>query len=150
MRHCCIASYGKVRTPWVEQEIQKYAKRLQGSFTWVQLRESRNNNPVQRMAEEMDFFLQRFSPAWKRVILSEEGTLMDSLRWSKWLNQQGSSDVVFLVGSAQGIHCNLKAQADLLFSLSPLTFAHEHALVVLAEQIYRGYTIGIGHPYHHA
>jgi 23S rRNA (pseudouridine1915-N3)-methyltransferase len=56
-------------------------------------------------------------------------------------------DVVFVVGGAEGLPGEWRSRADLLLSLSPMTFPHELARVMLAEQIYRAATTLRGHPY---
>ena len=58
-------------------------------------------------------------------------------------------NIAFLIGSAYGIDENLKKTADLLLSLSPLTFTHDHARVIMAEQLYRVQMVMQNHPYHH-
>jgi 23S rRNA (pseudouridine1915-N3)-methyltransferase len=54
-----------------------------------------------------------------------------------------------LIGSAYGISAEIKKQANLLLSLSPLTFTHDHARVILTEQLYRCLMVIAGHPFHH-
>ncbi len=56
-------------------------------------------------------------------------------------------DLVFLVGGAEGLPTDCRARAGLLLSLSPMTFPHELARAMLAEQIYRAFAILRGHPY---
>ena len=57
-------------------------------------------------------------------------------------------NVVFLIGGADGLADSCKQRADALWSLSPLTLPHALVRVVLAEQIYRAWTLVQGHPYH--
>ena len=56
-------------------------------------------------------------------------------------------DLVFAVGGAEGLPASWRGGADLLLSLSPMTFPHELARVLLAEQIYRAFSALLGHPY---
>ena len=58
-----------------------------------------------------------------------------------------SRDLAFVIGGADGLPPEWKPRADLLLSLSPMTFPHEFARVMLAEQIYRAATTLRGHPY---
>ena len=81
--------------------------------------------------------------------MSEEGKLMDTVKLSDTLRDRFQGNVVFLIGSAYGIDENLKKTADLLLSLSPLTFTHDHARVIMAEQLYRVQMVMQNHPYHH-
>ena len=62
--------------------------------------------------------------------------------------QSGKPDVCFLIGSSFGMDERLKKQADLRMSMSPMTFPHHLARVLLAEQIYRAYQINRGSRYH--
>lgn len=90
----------------------------------------------------------RHPPAAK-ILLDPAGKMLDSRSFAKLLgsHQEQSRDLVFLVGGADGHPPGWRERADLLLSLSPMTFAHELARVMLAEQIYRGWTILRGHPY---
>ena len=83
------------------------------------------------------------------MVLSEEGKLFDTLQLARWMEPRLSKPLIFLIGSAYGLDPSLKANADLLLSLSPLTFTHDHARVLLAEQVYRCLMVHKGHPYHH-
>jgi 23S rRNA (pseudouridine1915-N3)-methyltransferase len=61
--------------------------------------------------------------------------------------QREARDLVFIVGGADGLPEGWRPRADLLLSLSPMTFPHELARAMLAEQIYRAFTSLRGHPY---
>ena len=61
--------------------------------------------------------------------------------------EAAAQDLVFLIGGHDGLPQNWKPKADLLLSLSPMTFPHELARAMLAEQIYRAFTTLRGHPY---
>ena len=74
---------------------------------------------------------------------------MDTVKLSDTLRDRFQGNIVFLIGSAYGIDENLKKTADLLLSLSPLTFTHDHARVLFAEQLYRVQMVMQNHPYHH-
>jgi 23S rRNA (pseudouridine1915-N3)-methyltransferase len=93
-------------------------------------------------------------PGATKVLLDPTGQTMDSLRFSRLVSQaeQEARDLVFLIGGASGlpkawIDNDWRANGGLLLSLSPMTLPHELARVVLAEQIYRAFTLLRGHPY---
>jgi 23S rRNA (pseudouridine1915-N3)-methyltransferase len=88
-------------------------------------------------------------PSAAKVLLDPAGKKLDSQQFAKILahHQDHSRDLVFLVGGADGHPLGWTGRADLLLSLSSMTYAHELARVMLAEQIYRAWTILRGHPY---
>lgn len=91
---------------------------------------------------------KQFSRDCYLVGLDVEGKTMDSVTFAKKYLDNTFKDIAFLIGGADGLPNDLKKECNELFSLSKLTFCHEHALLVLAEQIYRGVMINKGHPYH--
>jgi 23S rRNA (pseudouridine1915-N3)-methyltransferase len=152
MARIALASFGKPSGSWARDEFAVFSDRLCAmcDFEAVEFKESKRSDVPSRLREEGDAFLKRFpSPQWRRVVLSEEGKLFRTEDFAKWLEPRLSQNVVFLIGSAYGIDPTLKSAADLLWSLSPLTFTHEHARVLLVEQVYRCLQVTRGHPYHH-
>ena len=119
-----LAVFGRAGSPFIADEVEKYVKRLRGSAM-----PPRNE--------------------YRRVILSEEGKLMTTVKLADTLQARFTGNIVFLIGSAYGIDENLKKSADLLLSLSPLTFTHDHARIITVEQLYRVQMVMQNHPYHH-
>lgn len=151
MTNLHLASYGKA-SAWAAQEFNVYAQRLQSltKFSTHEFKESKIAAQNARLKEEAGWFEKRYPAGnYVRVALSEEGKLWNTVQFAGWLEQQSSKPVVFVVGSAYGIDEQLRRDSDLLWSLSPLTFTHEHARVLLVEQIYRALQYLRGHPYHH-
>jgi len=131
-----LANFDKLSSS-INEEVLKYAKRLSGSVEIATLKNSAT-------------FEKKFPVAqYTRIVLSEDGKLLSTKQLAEWLNAKLSKNMVFLVGSAYGIEPQIKTSADLLLSLSPLTFSHEHAFLLLAEQVYRCLMVIKGHPYHH-
>jgi 23S rRNA (pseudouridine1915-N3)-methyltransferase len=81
--------------------------------------------------------------AARKIFLDPTGRAMDSDGFSQLLARAAmdARDLVFLVGAHDGLPQQWRGRADLLLSLSPMTFSHELARVMLAEQIYRGFAI---------
>jgi len=92
-----------------------------------------------------------FAPhaAARKVFLDPAGRAFDSPAFIHLVERAGAEaqDLVFLIGGHDGLPPAWKPRADLLLSLSPMTFPHELARAMLAEQIYRAFTTLRGHPY---
>jgi len=85
------------------------------------------------------------------VMLDSRGRQMTSEGFAAWLGtrrDEGAQQMVFAIGPASGWSDTARARAQLLLSLGPMTLAHALARLVMAEQIYRAFTILAGHPYH--
>jgi 23S rRNA (pseudouridine1915-N3)-methyltransferase len=131
-----LANFDKLSSS-INEEVLKYVKRLNGLVETITLKNSA-------------IFEKKFPAAqFTRIVLSEEGSLLNTKQLAEWMNPRLSKNMVFLVGAAYGIEQEIKQNADLLLSLSPLTFSHEHAFLILTEQIYRCLMVIKGHPYHH-
>jgi 23S rRNA (pseudouridine1915-N3)-methyltransferase len=87
--------------------------------------------------------------AARKIFLDPAGKPMDSPAFTALISkaEMEGRDLVFLVGGHDGLPPGWAARADLLISLSPMTFPHELARVLLAEQIYRALATLRGHPY---
>jgi 23S rRNA (pseudouridine1915-N3)-methyltransferase len=85
------------------------------------------------------------------VLLDSHGRQMTSEVFAAWLGarrDEGAQHIVFAVGPASGWSEAARGKAQLLLSLGPMTLAHALARLVVAEQLYRAFTILTGHPYH--
>lgn len=86
-----------------------------------------------------------------RVVLDERGAMLDSLKFSKWLEKltmEQPYGVNFIMGGDVGMDDSVRQAADKLIALSPMTMPHELARVVLLEQIYRACTLMRNIRYH--
>ena len=97
--------------------------------------------------------LARSIPDRSRVVALEvDGRAMNSQALAKWIDRAENDSVqtvVFLIGGAYGLPQALSKKADLRLSLSAMTLPHRLARLVLAEQLYRAFTISRGEPYDH-
>jgi 23S rRNA (pseudouridine1915-N3)-methyltransferase len=87
----------------------------------------------------------------KLILLDGRGRTMSSEQLAAWVGQErdtGTQHLHFAIGPADGWSKESRERADLLLSFGPMTFPHELARVMLAEQLYRAFTILAGHPYH--
>ncbi len=88
-------------------------------------------------------------PSAKKVLLDPAGRNFNSGQFTELVgeSERKAHDIVFVIGGADGHPEDWKSRADLLLSLSPMTYPHELARAMLAEQIYRAVTTLRGHPY---
>ncbi len=137
-----IIAVGKVRKGWVQDGVALYCKRLPG-LGITELKDS-------SMAREAEAIRAALHSDEQMVVLTEEGRSFDSLTFAEQLRNSGSDRLAFVIGGADGLPEALKAQAHWRLSLSPMTFPHELARLLLLEQLYRASTILKGGPYHKA
>lgn len=88
-------------------------------------------------------------PTARKILLDPAGKTLDSAAFAALVGKAEleARDLLFVVGGHDGLPDAWRAQADILLSLSALTYPHELARVVLAEQIYRAFATLRGHPY---
>ena len=88
-------------------------------------------------------------PSARKILLDPAGKPMDSGAFAGLISkaEMEGRDLVFVVGGHDGLPPGWRPRADLLLSLSPMTFPHELARAMLAEQIYRAFATLRGHPY---
>ncbi len=135
-----IIAIGKVRKTWVQNGLSIYLKRLPG----LEITELRDSTP-QREAEAIRASLRSNESL---AVLTEEGQNIDSIQFTKRLQEFGSTRLAFAIGGANGLTHELKAIANWEISLSAMTFPHEIARLLLIEQIYRAQAILQNSPYH--
>ena len=139
---CRIIAIGKVRKSWIQEGIELYRKRLPG-LTIVELRDG---NPE----KEAESIRQTLRSDERPVMLMEQGETLTSINFSERLSSLGSQRLAFVIGGADGFTAELKNLAHWKLSLSPMTFPHELARLLLIEQLFRAQAIQQGSPYHRA
>lgn len=125
------------RLPW-KINIEEVANVKSGSITEVQRKEARN-------------LLTKINKSDYIIALDEKGKKFSSESFSKSLFTQiesGIRHIIFLVGGANGFDDSIRERANLMISLSDMTFPHMMVRLILIEQLYRAFTISQGHPYH--
>ena len=121
-------------------------------FAVQEIPESRAARSADRIAAETASIMTLL-PGGRTICLDECGELLDSGAFAADLSRassNGISRIVFVLGGPDGLGDRLKSRADRQFSLGRLTWPHQIARILLAEQLYRATTILSGHPYHRA
>jgi 23S rRNA (pseudouridine1915-N3)-methyltransferase len=150
-----IVSLASSNEKWFLEAIESYAKKLSyiSDFNLVHLKPNKGNRKAAADKKSLDSetLLNYLKPTDFVIICDENGKTFSSISFSKKLESvfsAGHKRVLFLIGGPYGFTEELKKKANLLFSLSPLTFNHWLAEVVVAEQIYRALSIQKNLPYH--
>jgi len=128
-----IYAIGKIKKPWIRDGINQYKKRMPeliiNELKNFNLNSLRSNNNI-------------------IICLSEEGKQFNSFELCSLLMNFKNKKINFLIGDTDGFSSDIKEKSDLVLSLSPLTFPHELARLILIEQIYRAVSISTNSPYH--
>jgi 23S rRNA (pseudouridine1915-N3)-methyltransferase len=145
----------KGRTPWADRAAEDYLARI-GRFASIEERKlkpaARGLDPERARLQEGERLLAAVQPGDHLVVLDERGESLDTLAFRDLLAQgerQGYRRMVFALGGPFGHHADTRARAQRVLTLSPMVLNHQVARVLLLEQIYRGFTLLRGIPYHH-
>ena len=141
-----IIAVGKMKNRALSALCEDFIKRLrrQGKLELIELRDSDVEGEGVRILEALD---KRSGAAV--YVLGEEGTAYDTHQLADALALLRGRPAVFIVGGPYGLSDVVKARADQMMALSPLTFTHEIARMLLCEQLYRTVSIQTGSKYHH-
>lgn len=116
------------------------------------IKATRGLTPDLQKQREGESILARISPGDCVVLMDERGREMTSREFAVFIDRKSVSlgrNLVFVIGGPYGFSDKVYGRADMKMGLSRLTFTHEMARVLTAEQIYRAMTILRGEPYHH-
>ena len=159
MQRVTVLCVGKLKEKFYLEAAAEYVKRLQRfcKLELVELPESRlpeSHSPaeVQRaLAAEAVAIRERLPKGGAVIALCIEGKPCSSVELSRRMEElavAGKTQLTFLIGGSVGLDESLKQQADWRLSMSPMTFPHHLARIMLLEQIYRAYQISAGTKYH--
>ncbi|MCB9556499.1 MAG: 23S rRNA (pseudouridine(1915)-N(3))-methyltransferase RlmH [Deltaproteobacteria bacterium] len=136
-----ILAVGRIKDSALRQLCDDYYRRSTGRFRLSES-EFRTTSALERALDPRCFV----------VALDETGEQLSSTRFAArldaWSRQDAFTRLAFVIGEADGLGQTLKQRANATLSLSPMTFGHRIARVVLAEQLYRAISILEGSPYH--
>lgn len=134
---------GRIKDSHYAAKVDTFVTRLQ-RFVKVGFHEIKETRP-DKEANALCAALARENGY--KFVLSEEGTLYTSVQFARRI-ETIARDLVFVIGGPEGLHEDVKAGADEILSLSPMTFVHEMAQVFVVEQVYRAFTIMHNGKYH--
>ena len=159
MQRVSVLCVGKLKEKFYADAVSEYAKRLSRfcKLDIVELAEERlseDPSPAQieaALSKEAEAIRAKLPPAAMVIALCVEGKARSSEELARLMADsasRGVSHLVFLIGGSFGLHPSVKALADERLSMSPMTFPHHLARVMLLEQVYRAYQINAGSRYH--
>ena len=159
MQKITVLCVGKLKERFYQEAAAEYVKRLgrHCKLDVVELPESRlpedpSPGEIQRaLAAEAAAIREKLPRGGAVIALCIEGKPCSSVELSRRMQElavSGKSQLTFLIGGSVGLDERLKRQADWRLSMSPMTFPHHLARIMLLEQIYRAYQISAGTKYH--
>lgn len=147
-----ILAVGRARDGPERALYEGYVGRLPWPVRLVEVEPRGRFPPADLKRREAELLLKAAPPASLLVALDERGRTFDSAafadRLSRW--RDGAAELAFVIGGADGLHDSVRTRAGLLLSLGPMTWPHMLVRALLAEQLWRAYSISSGHPYHRA
>jgi 23S rRNA (pseudouridine1915-N3)-methyltransferase len=150
-----LIAVGKNMPEWINTGYTEFSKRMlpELQINLIEITPSlrKKSTPVEKNIKEEGARIQTAIPANSRlIVLDEQGKIFNSIELSNiiksWLPM--GQDISIVIGGADGIDPVIKQQADEKWSLSSFTLPHALVRVVIAEQLYRAWSILQGHPYH--
>jgi 23S rRNA (pseudouridine1915-N3)-methyltransferase len=145
---------GRTTRGYVADGVADYVGRLKRTMVVeeVVVAEAGTGAPAYQQKVEGERLLAAIKPGERVVVLDERGKGLGSPEFAHLLGRwqdQGVRQVAFLVGGAYGMPDAVRDRADLMLALSPMVFPHQLVRIVLAEQVYRAFSILGGSGYHH-
>ncbi len=154
-----VICVGKLKEKFYISAVEEYKKRLKGccKLELIELNEERlPENPSEAqisaaLEKESRLIFSKVPKNAALIAMCIEGKLMSSEELARQFNSLavgGASSLCFVIGSSYGMHPSVKQAAKLRLSMSPMTFPHHLARVMVLEQIYRAFKINEGSKYH--
>ena len=149
-----LAAVGQRQPGWADAAYEDFAKRfppeMRLELKAVKAEPRGSKTAEQLMAAEATRLEAAVPKGARRVVLDERGEHISTAQLAQRLQtwQRDGRDVVIFIGGPDGLHPDLKARADDTLRLSDLTLPHAFVRVLLAEALYRAWTVMVNHPYH--
>lgn len=142
---------------WVRKGYTEYCQRMpkEAELLLVEIKPEKrvgSKNTRQLLQAESERIRAVLPPGCHIVVLDETGKQATTMKLAEMMDRwMGSGqDVAFIIGGADGLHQDIKQMAHEKLALSAMTLPHGLARVLLAEQLYRAFSINRNHPYHRA
>ena len=154
-----VLCVGKVKESWLRDGIDEYRKRL-GRYATITVREVEDEKTPDKAPEaverkiletEGERLLKQIQAADYVIALAIDGTMYDSVGFARRIQKlgvEGKGSLVFVIGGSLGLSPRVLARADERISFSRMTFPHQLMRMIFLEQLYRGFRIIRGEPYH--
>ena len=152
-----VLSIGKTKESYLKEGLNIYLEKVKryATLVWIEMDEVKNAASLSReelQRKEAKLFLEKIKATDHIVLLDERGKEFSSLQlageFQGYMNRS-ASNIVFLIGGAFGFDESIAKAAHQKIALSQLTFTHQMIRLLLAEQLYRVYTILNNEKYHH-
>ncbi|MCM1387759.1 MAG: 23S rRNA (pseudouridine(1915)-N(3))-methyltransferase RlmH [Bacillus sp. (in: Bacteria)] len=154
-----IITVGKIKEKFYREAIEEYSKRLSRycKLAIIEAEDEKtpdNASPAEEeqiKEKEAQRILKHIKDDAYVITLEIAGKMYDSVEFARNLANlgiQGKSHIQFIIGGSLGLHEKVCRRADMSLSFSRMTFPHQLMRVILLEQIYRGFRIIGGEPYH--
>lgn len=154
-----VITVGKIKEKFYQQAIEEYAKRL-SRYCKLEIIEVADEKTIENCPESIEQqikekegqrILSKIKDNSYVITLEINGKMLDSVELSNKMSScmvGGDSHLTFIIGGSLGLAAEVSKRADYKLSFSKMTFPHQLMRVVLLEQIYRGFRIMNGEPYH--
>lgn len=154
-----VLAVGKIKEKYLTDAIAEYSKRL-GRYCRLEIIQVQDEKDSDKPSEAVKKLIltkeaARIAPHIKEdsfvIALAINGRQLSSEELAEKINSlgiSGTSNITFIIGGSLGLSDDILKKADMLLSFSKMTFPHQLMRVILLEQIYRGYKIISGEPYH--
>lgn len=152
-----LLAIGKTDNKNLQSLIDEYTKRLSFYIKFdleviPDIKNAKNLSEAQQKEKEGELILGKLTPTDQLILLDENGSSFSSVGFSDYLQKKmnaGIKTLVFVIGGPYGFSDEVYKKAQGKISLSSMTFSHQMVRLFVIEQIYRGFTILKGEPYHH-
>ena len=149
-----VLAIGQRQPAWADAAWDEFARRfppeMRLELKALKAEARAGRTTAQCLAAEAQRFTAALPSGTRRVVLDERGSTLTTAALARRLTawKDDGRDVALVIGGPDGLAAEIKAQADETMRLSDLTLPHALARVLLAEALYRAWTLSTGHPYH--